>query len=78
MIPARMGYIKAGLSMCAGLSWKSTVAVEVLSNPRISMGYHLLSAKMYLEGADLFAWTVGIVLLSVCFEKLLKHLLRRW
>ena len=78
MIPASMGYIKAGLSMCAGLSWKSTVAAEVLSNPRISMGYHLLSAKMYLEGADLFAWTVGIVLLSVCFEKLLKHLLRRW
>ena len=78
MIPASMGYIKAGLSMCAGLSWKSTVAAEVLSNPRISMGYHLLSAKMYLEGADLFAWTVGIVLLSVCFEKLIRHLLRRW
>ena len=78
MIPASMGYIKAGLSMCAGLSWKSTVAAEVLSNPRISMGYHLLSAKMYLEGADLFAWTVGIVLLSVCFEKIIRYLLRRW
>ena len=78
MIPASMGYIKAGLSMCAGLSWKSTVAAEVLSNPKVSMGYHLLSAKMYLEGADLFAWTVGIVILSVCFEKILRYALRRW
>ena len=78
MIPASMGYIKAGLSLCAGLAWKSTVAAEVLSNPKISMGYHLMSAKMYLEGADLFAWTVGIVILSVCFEKILRHLLRRW
>ena len=42
------------------------------------MGYHLLSAKMYLEGADLFAWTVGIVILSVCFEKILRYALRRW
>ncbi|MBO4880567.1 MAG: ABC transporter permease subunit [Firmicutes bacterium] len=78
LIPASMGYIKAGLSLCAGLSWKSTVAAEVLSSPRISMGYHLLTAKMYLEGADLFAWTVGIVLLSVCFEKALRFALRRW
>ena len=78
IIPASMGYVKAGLSLCCGLSWKSTVAAEVLSSPRVSMGYHLLSAKMYLDGATLFAWTAGIVLLSLCFEKAVKALLRRW
>lgn len=78
MIPASMGYIKAGLLLCCGLSWKSTVAAEVLSSPRVSMGYHLLSAKMYLNGAELFAWTAGIVLLSICFEKCVRALLRRW
>ncbi len=78
MIPASMGYIKAGLSLCAGLSWKSSVAAEVLSSPRVSMGYHLLTAKMYVDGPSLFAWTAGIVLLSIAFEKCLKALLRRW
>ena len=78
LIPSAMGYIKAGLSLCSGLSWKSTVAAEVLSSPRVSMGYHLLTAKMYLNGPELFAWTVGIVILSLAFEKCLKALLRRW
>lgn len=78
LIPAGMGYIKAGLLLCSGLSWRSTVAAEVLSSPRISMGYHLLTAKMYLDGPSLFAWTAGIVLLSVLFERVVRMLLRRW
>lgn len=78
MVPASMGYIKAGFNLCAGLSWKSCVAAEVLSNPKISMGYNLISAKMYLQGEQLFAWTAAIVILSVIFEKLLKLILRRF
>lgn len=77
MIPASMGYIKAGFNLCAGLSWKSCVAAEVLSNPKISMGYNLISAKMYLQGEQLFAWTAAIVILSIIFEKLLKAVLRK-
>lgn len=75
MVPASMGYIKAGFNLCAGLSWKSCVAAEVLSNPKISMGYNLISAKMYLQGEQLFAWTAAIVILSIIFEKLLKLIL---
>ena len=78
MVPASMGYIRAGLLLGCGLSWKSTVAAEVLSSPRVSMGYHLLSAKMYLDGPSLFAWTVGIVLLSLLFERAVRRLLGRW
>lgn len=78
MVPASMGYIRAGLLLSCGLAWKSTVAAEVLSSPRVSMGYHLLSAKMYLDGPSLFAWTVGIVLLSMLFEKAVRLALRRW
>lgn len=78
MVPASMGYIKAGLFLCAGLSWKSCVAAEVLSNPKISMGYNLIAAKMYLQGEQLFAWTAAIVLLSVLFEKALKAALSRF
>ena len=78
LVPASMGYIRAGLLLSCGLAWKSTVAAEVLSSPRVSMGYHLLSAKMYLDGPSLFAWTVGIVLLSMLFEKCVRLALRRW
>lgn len=77
LVPASRGYIRAGLLLCCGLSWKSTVAAEVLSSPRVSMGYHLLTAKMYLDGPSLFAWTVGIVLLSMLFEKAVRALAGR-
>ena len=77
LLPASKGYVKAGLELCAGLSWKSCVAAEVLSSPRTSMGFHLMTAKMYLDGASLFAWTLAIIALSLCFEKLLKALLGR-
>ena len=37
----------------------------------------LYDAKVYLEIGDLFAWTVIIVVISACFEKVFLFLLDR-
>lgn len=77
-IPSIKPYLIAGIKNTLGLSWKVTVAAEVLSSPRYSIGYHLLSSKIYLESASLFAWTAVIVGLSFLFEYAIQFLIRRW
>lgn len=68
-------FLRTGLSVAIGLCWKSGVAAEVIGVPRGSIGEKLYQSKIYLETADLFCWTLVIVLLSIGCEKLLKLLL---
>ena len=68
-------YLRAGLSLAMGLSWKSGVAAEVIGLPASSIGIHLYDAKVYLDVPGLLAWTVVIVTLSVGLEALLGRLL---
>lgn len=75
-IPSVSAHLKAALSLIAGLSWKTVVAAEVLASPAHSMGYQLLTAKVYLEADGLFAWTIAIVALSILFEKGIREVLK--
>lgn len=74
-LPCLAPYLHSGLSIAIGLCWKSGIAAEVIGTPKGSIGERLYNAKIYLETADLFAWTMTVVLLSVLCEKLLKMLL---
>ena len=53
------------------MSWKSGIAAEVIGVPAHTIGENLYMAKIYLATADLFAWTIVIILVSSLFEKLL-------
>ena len=64
-------FLHTGLSVAIGLCWKSGVAAEVIGVPKGSIGEKLYQSKIYLETADLFCWTLVIVLLSIACEKLL-------
>ena len=68
-------YLKSSLSVAMGFCWKSGVAAEVIGIPKGSIGEKLYEAKIYLETADLFAWTLVIVLLSAGFERLFRLML---
>lgn len=57
------------LSLSLGLCWKAGIAAEVIGIPDGSIGERLYEAKVYLQTADLFAWTLVIVALSIGFEK---------
>ena len=69
-LPQMAPYLRAACSGSLGLCWKAGVAAEVIGIPAGSIGEKLYEAKVYLETSDLFAWTVTIILLSVCFEKI--------
>ena len=75
-VPAVLPQAKASVSLTAGLSWKAVVAAEVLSIPRYSLGYDMMNAKYYLETADLFAYIIVILALSMAFEKVINLGLR--
>ena len=71
--PARVAVRLAELCRTAlGLAWKAGVAAEVLCTPARTIGKNLYDAKIYIETVDVFAWTAVIVLLSLCFEALLR------
>ena len=60
-----------------GFAWKSCVAAEVIAYSRLSIGRAIYESKLYLEVAELFAWTAAIVLLSIGLEKLLLLFFRK-
>ena len=74
-IPQLMPYIKAGCALGIGLAWKAGTAAEVIGISGGTIGEMLYQAKIYLETADLLAWTVMILVLSYVFEKLFLRML---
>ena len=62
-------YIRSACSISIGLCWKAGMAAEVIGMPVNSIGENLYQAKIYLNTADLFAWTIVIVILSVILKK---------
>lgn len=77
-MPQLRSYIVSGIFMCLGIGWKVSVAAEVLSTPKYSIGINLLDSKSMLDIQDLFAWTAIVVILSFLFEKLFKMFLNKF
>lgn len=75
-IPSVLPYFAAACKTSLGLAWKAGIAAEVLSTPQNSIGKELFESKTFMETTDLFAWTVTVILLSICMEKLFFALLR--
>lgn len=76
-VPSLMPYLLAACTTGMGLAWKAGVAAEVLSSIPLSVGGQIYNAKIYLETADLYAWTAVVILLSVLLERLLLFIIRK-
>ncbi len=68
----------AATKVSLGLAWKSGIAAEVIGIPNNSIGENLFNAKIFLDTASLFAWTMTIVIISALFEKLFLYLLHKF
>ena len=68
-IPSVMPYMMAACRTALGLSWKAGVAAEVIGVTKDSIGRQLYYSKIYLETADLFAWTAVVIIMSIALEK---------
>lgn len=69
-IPSVMPYFTAACSTSLGFAWKSGIAAEVIALPKAAIGKQIYNSKIYLETADLFAWTIAVIILSVIIERL--------
>ncbi len=74
-IPQVLPYFRAACSVAFGLCWKSGIAAEIIGMPTGSMGENMYRSKIFLETADLLAWTLVVIFLSVLSEKLFLLLL---
>ena len=77
LLPSVRPYFLSALLTSMGLAWKSGVAAEALVLPKLAIGTQIYNTKYYLETADLFAWTVVVIVLSLILETLVSALIRR-
>lgn len=70
-LPALFPYLYSSCKTALGMSWKSGIAAEVIGIPTRSIGEKLYMAKIYLSTAELFAWTIVIILVSALFERVI-------
>lgn len=77
-LPALLPYLMNGCRIALGMSWKSGVAAEVIGLPSSSIGERLYMSKIYLETADLLAWTFTIVVVSSLSERIFLFLLSQF
>lgn len=75
--PAVWPSLTAACKTALGMAWKSGVAAEVIGTPSHSIGEKLYMAKITLGTAELFAWTLVLIVLSYPFEKAVLKILKR-
>lgn len=76
-IPSVLPYFTSAAKTSLGLAWKAGIAAEVLAVPARSIGKELFNSKTYFETADLFAWTVVVIILSLVIELLFEALIAK-
>ncbi len=69
-IPSIAPYFLAACKSSFGMAWKASVAAELIVVARDSIGKEIYLSKQNFESADVFAWTVVVIILSILFEKI--------
>lgn len=77
IMPQLTPHLYSGSMTALGLAWKSGIAAEVISYPRIAIGKEMNEAKVLLETTDVLVWTIAVVVLSMVFEFLFKILFQK-
>lgn len=71
-IPAIMPFIISGASSAMGIGWRAIIIGEVLSQPRYGIGTMMQAEQTFLNVDAVIAWTIIAVLISYCFEKIIR------
>jgi len=75
--PALSSFLLPAIITSSGLAWKAGIAAEIITYTKDSIGREISNAKSSFEGAQLFAWTMAVVLLSLLIETVINCTLRR-
>ena len=77
ILPSLKPYFVSACRSSIGLAWKAGVAAEIIANPKNTIGTMISEAKLYIESATMFAWTLTVILLSLLIELLFTWLFGR-
>ena len=72
--PTLMKFLIPALITSSALAWKSGIAAEIIVYAKDSIGKEIIDAKNFFESEKMFAWTMAVVLLSICIEFAIKKL----
>lgn len=75
-VPGVLPYFAAACRTGVGQAWKSGIAAEVIGLPSGTVGERLYQGRLFLETADVLAWTVVVVLVAFACERLVLAALR--
>ena len=70
-------YFLSAANVGIGFAWKSGIAGELIGVVRGTIGANLHTARIFLQTADLFAWTIAIVFLSYIMDRVFRILFGR-
>lgn len=76
-LPSIRPFVLSGITYAVGISWKVTVAAEVISHPKFGIGSRLYESKIYIAVDEVFAWTFIVILFSFVFEYAIKYWLKK-
>ena len=76
-LPSILPFLAAGVSNGLGLTWKVSIAAEVLAYPTWGIGAQMDTARVYLQTEKVFAWTVAVIGIGLLFDYLTDYLLRK-
>ena len=76
-LPHLKPFLSGAFKLACGMSWKSGIAAEVIARPLHSIGNSIYQSKIYIDTAELFAWTFMAVVLAFIFEKTVTLVIRR-
>ncbi len=76
-LPAILPYLAAGGAAGLGLTWKVMIAAEVFANPKMGIGTQMDTARVFLQTPEVFAWTIVVVTIGLCFDQLLNLIIRK-
>lgn len=74
-VPQILPFVEANLKTGIGMCWKAGVSAEVIGLVRHSIGEQLYYSKLYLATAELFAWSMVVVVASMIFEAVFMRIL---
>lgn len=76
-VPSVAPYFTTACITGLGMAWKAGIAAEVLSVPKLAIGTNIYDAKRYIETADLFFWTLVVIILSMILEKAVRLVVKK-
>lgn len=71
VIPGLLPSFRTALATAAGLAWKAGVAAEVIAYTSCAIGREIADARSMFNGAEMMAWTLCVVALSLPLERLI-------